>query len=460
VFNNPMVADSISDSKFTVFARGSFSEPPITTAFGFPSVLSYSSACVVAGNMAVAYYDEKFGDLKFVRSLDTVGMNWPDPPMTVDEGISLTFPTSSSARSDVGREVQMLIVTDPDTPYKQYPAIVYIDWTKDTLKYIRASDELGNSWPLEPVTVFVGMGLRNKNILDTNVSVCLIDGYPAIAYRVIGVTGTIYLRYVRATDPLGRVNIITAATTLSSGPGTIPQPSVTTPFGVTRAMNINRFFGFKLFENSMVGGARPALLYGARPTIESSVIKNYILIGNDSSWSKPSSNVVIPVTTDPEFNFTSTTSSIQLADGGLMIIFLGGFGNSRAIYIIRSNDTSWTSFTEPKLLTSVFTTYDALTNFSAGLDITLVNGKPAFAMFTLSPRSLLYSESYDSVGDKWAEPVVLVTGLSPTIQTCLSLKTTASGLPAVSYNDVTRNSLMWIVSRPVEQAFDWMAVLP
>jgi hypothetical protein len=127
----------------------------------------------VDGSPAICYYDAGNDDLMFVRAADAYGSNWW-PAVTV------------ASDDDAGYYASMAIVDGR-------PAISYRDATATTtnLMYVRASNAQGSGWG-SPVMVDTNNGSGYYT------SLCVIQGYPAIAYSRYGDDGGAF--YVRATD--------------------------------------------------------------------------------------------------------------------------------------------------------------------------------------------------------------------------------------------------------------------
>jgi hypothetical protein len=138
------------------------------------SVGQYTSLAVVDGYPAIAYYDPPNGDLKYVRASDARGFSW-GTPVTVD------------STDDVGRYVSLAVVDGN-------PAIAYHHVTNRDLKYVRASDATGSSWPT-PLTV------DSAGDVGRYASLAVVENRPAIAYRAA--SPDYDLKYVRASDATG-----------------------------------------------------------------------------------------------------------------------------------------------------------------------------------------------------------------------------------------------------------------
>jgi uncharacterized delta-60 repeat protein len=148
------------------------------SAWPAPAILSdvlanYPCLKVIEGRPAVAWTD--IGGLWFLRGADSSGSSWLPPqklaPLTDQQ---------------VHRSASMQIVNGR-------PAICYYDADLDRLRYLRAYDATGTSWP-QPITVAEIEG-------GDDCSLAVVQGKPAIAFRDSGPMRA--LRYVEATDTEG-----------------------------------------------------------------------------------------------------------------------------------------------------------------------------------------------------------------------------------------------------------------
>lgn len=140
----------------------------------------YSSLLEIEGRPAIAHGDltnDGTRELKYIRASDSTGSTWPGSSTVVD------------STADVGYSIDMAIV-------EGRPAITYQDNTNFYLKYIRASDTTGTTWPAP------GAG----NIIDTSInlttksSLKVVNGRPAIAYFD---NANNQIKYIRADDSTG-----------------------------------------------------------------------------------------------------------------------------------------------------------------------------------------------------------------------------------------------------------------
>ncbi len=134
----------------------------------------WASLTVVENRPAIAYYDNTNHELKYVRANDATGSSW-GTPLTVDSA------------ADVGESACLAVVDG-------CPAIAYFDQTYDDLKYVRANDATGSSWGT-PLTV------DTSGAVGWQPSLVVVDGRPAISYAASYPNW--HLKYVRASDTTG-----------------------------------------------------------------------------------------------------------------------------------------------------------------------------------------------------------------------------------------------------------------
>jgi uncharacterized delta-60 repeat protein len=133
----------------------------------------HTSAAIVNGKPAIAYYDATDHDLRYVQATDAAGTTWGTPV------------TVSAANS--GKYCSLAVVNG-------FPAISYYDAANKDLHYVRADDADGTSWTTPPVAV--------HTTGDTGQYTCLrvVGGLPAISYYDAKQKR---LEYVRAMDANG-----------------------------------------------------------------------------------------------------------------------------------------------------------------------------------------------------------------------------------------------------------------
>lgn len=136
------------------------------------------SAALVGGLPAIAYRDDVLGGLKFQRSGWLNGVpTWYAP------GNARTLDTNVLA----GLHPSMIVLSN------NLPAVAYYDHGTGKLKFVRATDSLGNAWAL-PIVVDTGIDVGRHP------SLALVGGNPAIAYYDAINTA---LKFVSATGVAG-----------------------------------------------------------------------------------------------------------------------------------------------------------------------------------------------------------------------------------------------------------------
>jgi hypothetical protein len=153
------------------------------TTWGTPVTLDstgdvgqYTSLAVINGNPAISYYDDTANALKYVRATTISGT------LNTDWGTPLYL----DGTGNVGRYTSLMVVNGN-------PAISYYDSTNTNLKYVRATTASG--------TLMVDWGkpviIDNAGDVGQYTSLAVINGNPAISYYDFD-NGD--LKYVRATD--------------------------------------------------------------------------------------------------------------------------------------------------------------------------------------------------------------------------------------------------------------------
>jgi hypothetical protein len=145
---------------------------PVEIASTYASNTGYNKLMVVSGKPAICFYSNLLDkNLRYVRSLDTLGETWGEP-VVLD--------------STDGQYSSMAIISGN-------PAVCYYDeFSGSYLRYRRALDSEGQSWDEMKTLTVAGEGQF--------CSLASIDGYPAIAYSDFDHLG---LHYRRAEDPFG-----------------------------------------------------------------------------------------------------------------------------------------------------------------------------------------------------------------------------------------------------------------
>lgn len=156
----------------TGMGAGSWATPVIIDTH--PRMGRYISQAIVQGYPALAYYDEDNQDLRYIRALDSAGTQW---------GTSITVDSIGAC----GAFCSLAIVNGR-------PAISYFH-EQDNVRYVRANDALGTSWGTS-----VGMDNSQSGPRGQGTVLAVIGGRPAIAYQN---NTNSNIRYVRANDADG-----------------------------------------------------------------------------------------------------------------------------------------------------------------------------------------------------------------------------------------------------------------
>ncbi|MGV3636403.1 MAG: T9SS type A sorting domain-containing protein, partial [Flavobacteriales bacterium] len=153
-----------------------------------PALGKHVSQTIVDGHPALAYYDASNKDLRYLRALDSAGTQW---------GTSITV----DSLGECGEYCSMTVVNGR-------PAIAYFD-EQDNVRYVRANDALGTSWGS-----FVGMDNSQSGQRGQGIALKVIAGRPAVAYQN---NTNSNVRYVRANDVDGTTWPLNGTTVGSSG---------------------------------------------------------------------------------------------------------------------------------------------------------------------------------------------------------------------------------------------------
>lgn len=153
-----------------------------------PALGRHVSQTIVDGHPALAYYDASNEDLRYLRALDSAGTQW---------GTSITVDSLGAC----GEYCSMTIVNGR-------PAIAYFD-EQDNVRYVRANDALGTSWGSS-----VDMDNSQSQPRGQGIALKVIAGRPAVAYQN---NTNSNVRYVRANDVDGTSWPLNGTTVGSSG---------------------------------------------------------------------------------------------------------------------------------------------------------------------------------------------------------------------------------------------------
>ena len=261
-----------------------------------------------------------------------------------------------------------------------HPAISYYDETEHDLRYVRASDPLGENW---------GAALTLDSTGDTGqwTSLKVVDGRPAIAYYDF--TAKV-LRYIRAEDADG--------STWGTPVTVDPTPNC------GEYCSLDLVAGYPAISYYYADG--PALLF----------VRALDMQG--SSWG-------LPVTVDNDGNtgqYTSLNEVYLTFDIYPAISYrAGGAGELR---YARGSDTTGSAWAQPLIL-------DTGSNAGFSTSLAVVNNAPAICYYDSSESSLRYIRANDWAGDSWGMALTLDGELEDAGDYC-SLAV-IGGIPMISY---------------------------
>jgi hypothetical protein len=255
------------------------------------------------------------------------------------------------------------VVTSTSTNYSLIavngnPAIVYIDDSGSSIKYIRATDVNGSSWG-SPVTI-------DSNIATvdfSNIGFSNVSGSPAVAYRDATANN---LKYARATDVNG-----------SSWGSPVVVDSNNSQFPSLRVINGNPAISYKTSLDKL-GFVRAADSTG-------------------SSWNTP--------VTAASPTGVGQGTSLAVVDGNPAISFLDNLGllNGNLAYV-RATNVNGSSWGTPVAV------HSSVGNFIGQYSsLVVVSSRPAIAYQFLS-TGVYYVRANDAQGIAWGTPVQIASG--------------------------------------------------
>jgi uncharacterized delta-60 repeat protein len=167
--------------------------PAVVASDGYARAGTDFSAAMINGRPAIAFGDDKYTAIKYIRAADAGGTSW-EPPVIVDNA------------APVGKKVCLASVNGN-------PAVCYYDLKRRGIKYRRAMDAAGGVWG-PPVLLDTGdftPGDYSLEIIDGNPAVCVVDGQSLRFVRAADVSGSVWgeLTYVDATGSFDRCTIKT-----------------------------------------------------------------------------------------------------------------------------------------------------------------------------------------------------------------------------------------------------------
>jgi hypothetical protein len=343
-----------------------------------------ASLKVVNGNPAISFNGVSgIGNLSYMRANDANGSSWGTPKLLENRGEFATNAVYSSLQVIDG-----------------YPAIAYsigVGSFVSSLKYRRASDADGNSWPVNGITV-------NATANPLQLSLRIINGNPAISYYANNVRN---LQLARSSDAMGN--------TWSS----------------IQLLDMLEYAGQTASFEIINGHA--ALSYSSRQNLTSnhSVIK-YIR-ANDVAATSFSTAVALEV-----WEQLAETLSIDLVNGNPSLLYPGLFG--KRLYYQRAVNSIGSEWADPLQLMSGKIT---------GHDMEMVAGNPAIAYYDELNGDLKFVRANNSDGSQWGSHIVVDAtgdvGNNPTMiivngNPAISYITTGGGVKFVRANDPLGNT--------------------
>ena len=166
--------DSVTESGFT--ATANFVSSAVDTA---GAVGTDTSLAMINGRPAISYRDLSESSLKFARAGDALGTEWPPSSVVTVDGIITDSGEYTSLAQVAGR-----------------PAISYYHAASGDLRFVRAANPEGSSWPSSNVVRVDG---ETENV-GWHTSLAVVGGVPAISYYAPNAGE---LRYAWASDAEG-----------------------------------------------------------------------------------------------------------------------------------------------------------------------------------------------------------------------------------------------------------------
>ncbi|MBE2224690.1 MAG: hypothetical protein IAF02_24330, partial [Anaerolineae bacterium] len=363
-------------------------------------------------------------------------------PIVIDEG-----------KGNVGTFSSMAVVDG-------HPAIAYIDFTKDALMYIRATNSEGTSWG-NPVLIDAEGIADNVFGHGQFTSLTVIDGYPAIAYMATNAyvaTDKMHLRYVRANDATGQSwgnpmildtnnggqyptllvvngNPAISYSSLDSAAPELRFIRANDANGISWKTPVTILDDFAYYISMAIINGNPAISYYDGSTAQGGNDDLRYVRATDmdgGSWG-------ISIIVDSAGN-VGKSSALAEVSGHPAIAYFDDT-NDDLLYIRAedANGETWNTSIfvadagsgEPNLLSA--------TGIFISLDI--VNNNPAVSYYELADRDLKYVRALDNAGTNWGNPLVLDDGIDSGRYTTLVI---VDGNPAISYLDADNADVKFI----------------
>lgn len=379
-------------------ASGTAWNTPVTVDASAADVGKYSSLENVAGNPAIAYYDQTNNDLKYVRASNPTGMSWNTPLVLgtqyVGQNPILRIANGNPAicyfddwNSDLcykrannttGTAWAASIIIDggpvSDIAAMEIvngkPAVSYCDATNSDLKYKQATNASGTAWNAS-IIIDQGGNVGHESCM------AIINGNPAVLYSDY-TNGN--AKYVRANDVDG-----TAWTYFAS---------------FDAAADIGYFPSTCLLQG------RPAITY--RDVLEGDL--RFVIAADSfgSNWNTP---IIVDSIGDAGWH-----CEICVVKGYPAIAYHNN--GSGTLKYVRALDSLGASWGTPVTVSSG----------TSALSLAVINGMPAIAYYT---TNLKYKRALDSTGATWPSSMVTIDatngyGNRPSLSV-------VNGNPAIAY---------------------------
>ncbi|MCB1188243.1 hypothetical protein KDL29_13850 [bacterium] len=353
---------SITADQLTLFADIAPFKSDIDNSGG------YTSLALVNGRPAISYYDDTDHDLKFVRALDAFGQSW-GTPLTLDSA------------GDTGQYTSLEVIGG-------IPMIAYYDFTNQDLRFIRASDEDGSAWE-SPLTLD-GSGTQSGEFPWLTE----VNGRPSIAYYDVNGPA---LRFIRASDAMG--DSWGSPVDVDTDGNTGQEPCLAVIDGLPMISYRKGSAGeLRIVRALDADGATwdtPLVLLAGNNTGFGSVLMTvagnpavawYDLTDSDLRFQRAQTSTGSfwfgSVTLDGQEDDAGTYATMGIFEGTPMIVYHKGImGDLRMVW---ANDAEGTSWTNPVLLDEssvIVGKYNSLAD---------INGEPAVSYWDQTNGRLLY----------------------------------------------------------------------
>ena len=296
-----------------------------------------TSMIIVNGYPAISYTNANNGTLKFIRALDASGTSWG--------------PDQNLGHVHYDSDTSMAIVNGR-------PAIAYYDndGGEQSVRFLRANDENGSSWPSTPVKV------NGENTITHSLSLAVVNGYPAISYYAVNNRDLIY---VRATSADGST---------WGAPITVESDGDVGSYNTLLIVDGNPAIGYRRADELRFIRANNA---------------------NGSDW--PASGTIVDSVND-----VGLYASMALVNGNPAFSYKDETNNQ--LKYIRANDAIGSDWTTPAR------TLDGTGYYNQDTSLAVINGKPAISYYDGMSETLNFIQATDADGTNWSSLVELDSG--------------------------------------------------